>query len=118
MIWFLFALIQLVNLVLLPIGWLACLLPSLARASWIFWNDDDPPLGFAWWKSYVWLAWRNPVSNLRRIRFVSGAGRPLIYHWWTKTPDDTKSGWYVKIGWESGPPYYPVFQPFGAGRGY
>lgn len=125
MIWLLFALIQIVNLILMVAGWFICLSPALAKASWLWWNDDDGAVGATYWARYVWLAWRNPVANLRRInRFlwfpisVSGAGRPLLYHWWTSTPDDFKSGHYVKIGWLSGPPYYPVFQPFGAGRGY
>lgn len=118
MIWLFFALIQVVNLVLVPFGWIICLWPALAKFTWIFWNDDDGAVGSTWWGRYVWLAWRNPVDNLRRIRGVAGAGRPLIYHWWTSTPGDVKSGHYIKVGWESGTPYYPVFQPFGAGRGY
>jgi hypothetical protein len=118
MIWLFFALIQIVNLVLMVPGWFICLSPALAKASRLWWNDDDGAVGATWWDRYVWLAWRNPVANLRRVRLVAGAGRPLLYRWWTTTPDDVKSGHYIKVGWESGPPYYPVFQPFGAGRGF
>jgi hypothetical protein len=118
MIWLFFALIQIVNLVLMVPGWFICLSPALAKASRLWWNTDDGAFGATWWDRYVWLAWRNPVANLRRVPFVAGAGRPLLYRWWTTTPDDVKSGHYIKVGWESGPPYYPVFQPFGAGRGF
>jgi hypothetical protein len=119
MIWLLFALIQIVNLPLMVLGWLICLLPSLARFTWLWWNDDDGAVGHTWWQQYVWLAWRNPVANLRRVRGVSAPGRPLFYRWWpdTEDPSDIKGGHYVKIGWEVGAPYYPVMSA-GAGRGY
>jgi hypothetical protein len=117
MIWALFALIQILNVPLMVLGWFVCLLPSLARFTWLWWNDDDGAVGVTWWDRYVWLAWRNPVANLRRIPGVAGAGRPLLYRWWTSTPDDFKSGHYVKIGWESGLPHYPVMSG-GAGRGF
>jgi hypothetical protein len=113
----LFAAIQIVSLILMVPGWLICLSPALAKASWLWWNSDDGTVGATWWDRYVWLAWRNPVANLRRVIFVSGPGRPLLYHWWTQTPDDFKSGHYVKIGWESGTPFYPVMSG-GAGRGF
>lgn len=120
MIWLFFALIQIANLILMVPGWFIGLWPALAKASWLWWNVDDGDPGKTWWARYVWLAWRNPVADLRKVRFVSGPGRPLIYHWWKSksTPDDIKSGHYIKVGWEVGPPYYPVFQPFGSGRGY
>lgn len=118
--WLFYAVIELVNLVLMVPGWFIGLWPALAKASWLWWNVDDGDPGKTWWARYVWLAWRNPVADLRRIPGVSGPGRPLLYHWWISNPEtaDPKSGHYIKVGWESGPPYYPVFQPFGAGRGY
>lgn len=116
--WLFFALIQIVNLALMIPGWFICLSPALAKTSWLWWNSDDGAVGATYWARYRWLAWRNPVANLRRVSGVSALGRPLLYHWWTSTPGDLKSGHYIKVGWEVGPPYYPVFQPFGAGRGY
>jgi hypothetical protein len=113
----LFILIQLVNLPLTILGAIICLWPRLAYETWLWWNDDDPPWNKSWVEQYYWLALRNPVANLRRIPGVSGAGRPLLYRWWTSTPNNIESGWYVKIGWESGPPYYPVLSA-GDGRGY
>lgn len=112
-----FAAIQFVNLLLFVPGILICLWPALAKASWLWWNSDDGMVGATWWQRYVWLAWRNPVANLRRVPLVSGAGRPLIYHWWTSTPEDFKSGHYAKVGWEAGTPFYPVMSA-GAGRGF
>lgn len=118
--WLFFIAIQIVNAPLLIMGLFICLYPPFAKWTRLWWNNDDPPdISLSWWKSYYWLVIRNPVANFRRIPFVSGPGRPMLYHWWTKTPDDIHSGHYIKIGWESGPPYYPVFQPFfSAGRGY
>lgn len=118
--WLWFAVIQLVNIPLMAMGWLICLSPAFAGKLWLWWNDDDgtgPKEG--WWDEYVWLAWRNPVANLRHVPGVSGPGRPLLYHWWIKPGliIDPKEGHYIKIGWESGPPYYPVFS-LGSGRGY
>jgi hypothetical protein len=119
----LFIVIQLVNLALMPFGWilfgpLLATAPQFARGFPLWGNADDGAVGTSWIARYLWLAWRNPVANLRRVPGVAGAGRPLVYHWWTSTPADLKSGHYIKVGWESGPPYYPVCQPFGAGRGY
>jgi hypothetical protein len=116
--WLFFVLFQIVNLVLMVPGWFIGMWPALAKGSWLWWNVDDGDPGKTWWARYVWLAWRNPVADLRLVPGVSGPDRPLIYHWWTSTPGDIKSGHYIKVGWESGPPYYPVFQPYGAGRGY
>jgi hypothetical protein len=117
--WLFFIVFQLVSLLLMIPGALICLSPSLAKWTWLWWNDDDGAVGATYWARYRWLAWRNPVANLRRVRFVSGPGRPLIYHWWVSNPEtaDIKSGHYVKIGWLSGQPYYPVLSA-GAGRGY
>jgi len=117
MMWLLFALIQIINIPLMVMGWFICLSPTLAKASYLWWNSDDGAVGSTWLAKYIWLAWRNPVANLRRVSGVSGSGRPLIYRWWTKTPDNFKSGYYVKVGWEVGPPYYPVLSA-GGGRGY
>jgi len=103
----LLVLIQLVNLVLLPIGWLVCLSPQLAKASWIFWNDDDGVNGrTTWWGQYCWLGWRNPVSNLRHIPGVSGVGRPL----WLKSFTIRGKPYHIMAGW-LGSTGYPVFQP-------
>jgi uncharacterized membrane-anchored protein YitT (DUF2179 family) len=116
--WLFFVFIQLINIPLMVMGWVICLYLPLAKFLWLWWNDDDPPKpGTSWWSEYVWLAWRNPVANLRRIPGVAGAGRPLIYHWWHPASTGTTDGWYVKIGWESGAPYYPVMSA-GSGRGY
>jgi hypothetical protein len=117
----LFILIQLVSLVLQIIGIPVigiCLIASW-RVPWIWWNDDDGagPDSHSKWEAFVWLALRNPVDNLKRVPGVAGPGRPLLYHWWTSTPQDPKSGHYVKAGWESGEPYFPVCSA-GAGRGY
>jgi hypothetical protein len=123
--WIFFIAIQIINIPLMFLGYFIDLWPALAKGTWLWWNVDDGDPGKTWWARYVWLAWRNPVADLRKIPGVSGAGRPLIYKWWkgrsdarTSTSNEVKSGHYVKVGWESGPPYYPVFQPFGAGRGY
>ncbi len=104
----LYLLIQLVNLLLLPFGWVVCLWPSLAKASWIFWNSVNPPTG-SWWDQYVWLALRNPVSNLRLIPGVSRPGRPL----WLKQFTIKGSPYYAMAGW-LGTTGYPVLS---AGRG-
>jgi hypothetical protein len=114
--WLFFALIQVVNLPLLVAGWFICLSPKFARTTWLWWNSDDPPSG-TWWQQYYWLALRNPVANLRHVPGISGPNRPLIYHWWTRDWEDFSTGVYVKVGWESGPPFYPVMSG-GAGRGY
>jgi hypothetical protein len=105
----LFALIQLVNLPLMALGWLICLSPALAHDTWLWWNSDDQKLidAMSWWNAYVYLAWRNPVANLRRIPGVSGKGRPLWY--WSNQK------FYAKAGWMSDG--YPACSA-GAGRGY
>lgn len=107
MIWILFALIQIVNLPLMVLGWFICLSPPLARVSWLWWNSDDGAVGDTWLKRYIWLAWRNPVANLRHVPGVSKVGRPLFYKTWR--------GHYVKLGWMSNG--YPAFSA-GSGRGY
>jgi hypothetical protein len=106
----LFALIQCGNLPLMVIGWFVCLSPALARLTWLWWNSDDPPAG-AWGAQYVWLAWRNPVANLRHVPGVSAKGRPLWY--WTHTFGSRQ--FYAKAGWMSDG--YPALSA-GAGRGY
>jgi len=98
----LFLLIQLVNLLLWPIGLVVCLSPSLAKRSWIFWNSVNPPTG-SWWASYVWLALRNPVSNLRLIPGVSRPGRPL----WLKSIVLSGKPYHAMAGW-LGTTGYPV----------
>ena len=106
----LFLLIQAVNILLVPLGWVICLWPAAAKRSWLWWNSIDPPQG-SWWQKYVWLAWRNPVSNLRLIPGVSGAGRPLWYITWTMFGKQ----FYAKAGWTSNT--YPVLSA-GGGRGW
>jgi len=103
----LFVLIQLVNLPLLLLGLVICLWPNLAHALWLWWNDDDPPWNKPWAQQYYWLALRNPVSNLRHVPGISGAGRPLWY--WSN------GSWYAKAGWTSNT--YPVLS-LGSGKGY
>jgi hypothetical protein len=97
MIWLLFFLIQLVNIPLMVLGWLICLLPSLAKASWLWWNSDDGAVGNTWWEQYVWLAWRNPVANLRHVPGVSAKGRPLFIRNWMVQGKE----FYFKAGWMS-----------------
>jgi len=104
----LFLLIQLANLCLFPLGLLVCLYPRLAKASWIFWNSVDVPTG-SWGSQYVWLALRNPVSNLRLIPGVSRAGRPL----WNKQWLIRGTYYYAQAGW-LGTTGYPVLS---AGKG-
>jgi hypothetical protein len=111
MIWLLFALIQIVNVPLMVLGWLICLSPSLAKASWLWWNSDDGAVGGTWWARYVWLAWRNPVANLRHVWGVSKVGRPLWYRTWVLN----EKQFYFKAGWMSDG--YPAFSA-GAGKGF
>jgi hypothetical protein len=112
MIWLLFALIQIVNLPLMILG-----IPVIAfdvifdePIPWIWNNQDDPPPAGRW-QTFVWLALRNPVANLRHLPFVSGEGRPLFYRTWTSFG----KLFYIKIGWMSDG--YPALSA-GAGRGY
>ena len=104
----LFLLIQFVNLLLWPIGLVVCLWPAAAKASWIFWNSIDPPIILNWRQAYIWLALRNPVSNLRLIPCVSQPGRPL-WHW-------TNGKYYAQAGW-LGTTGFPVLSA-GSGKGY
>lgn len=96
----LFILIQWVNLCLLPIGWIVCLVPSFAKATWLFWNSIDAPTG-PWFSQYIWLAWRNPVSNLRLVPGVSKSGRPLwLYMIHIKgKPYHAMAGWLGTTGY-------------------
>jgi hypothetical protein len=108
----LFVLIQLVNIPLAILGWFICLSPALARASWLWWNDDDGSgPGSTWWAKYVWLAWRNPVANLRKVKGVSSVGRPLFYRTWGSVPRQ----YYFKAGWMSDG--YPALSA-GSGKGF
>lgn len=106
-----FWLIQFVSWHLMVLGWLVCLWPRLARASQIFWNDDDPPVGRSWWGAYVWLAWRNPVDNLKHARWTQRAGGPLAYKTWLWRGRQ----FYYKVGWMSDG--YAAMS-IGGGRGY
>lgn len=99
----LFVLIQFVNLLLWPIGLVVCLWPAAAKASWIFWNSIDPPTILSWWRAYVWLAWRNPVSNLRLVPGVSKPGRPL----WLYSTTYRGKPYHAMAGW-LGTTGYPV----------
>ncbi len=107
MIWLLFVLIQLVNIPLMVLGWL---MPApVARMLWLWGNTDDDVLldTMSLGAQYVYLAWRNPVGNLRHVPGVSSKGRPLFYRTWRS--------WYFKCGWMSDG--YPCLSA-GAGRGY
>lgn len=60
--------------------------------AWIWWNDDDgygPDMGY--WHELYWLAWRNPVDNIRHVPGVSKIGRPLWY--WSDNKHYAKAGW-------------------------
>lgn len=111
MIWLLFALIQIVNIPLMILGWFICLSPTLAKILWLWWNNEDGAVGNTWWSRYVWLAWRNPVANLRHVPGVSKVGRPLLYKTWTWR----NKQFYYKLGWMSDG--FPVLSA-GAGKGF
>jgi hypothetical protein len=107
MIWLWFVLIQLVNILLMVLGWF--IPPPVAMMLWLWWNDDDAALleGMNMGQQYIYLSWRNPVANLRHVWGVSGKGRPIFYRTWKR--------WYIKFGWMSDG--YPCLSA-GAGRGY
>jgi uncharacterized membrane-anchored protein YitT (DUF2179 family) len=93
----LFVLIQLVNIPLMVMGWFICLSPALAKASWLWWNDEDGwGPGTTWWSHYIWLAWRNSVANYKHVPGVSGTGRPLWL--WTNGKYYAKAGWFPDNG--------------------
>jgi hypothetical protein len=104
----LFILIQAVNLPLMVMGWFICALPY-RFVPWIWRNDDDSALiaGMSNIARYLYIAWRNPVGNLRHVPGVSGKGRPLWY--WSNVK------FYAKAGWLSDG--YPCLS-FGSGKGY
>jgi len=102
----LFIAIQLVNAPLAIAGLIVCVSPRLAKLSWLWWNSIDPPKG-SYLEQYYWLAIRNPVSNLRLVPGISGAGRPLWY--WSN------GKFYAKAGWTSNT--YPVLSA-GKGKGF
>ena len=93
-------------------GWLICLLPY-AAVPWLWSNDDDHLKinAMSRWGAYVYLAWRNPVANLRHVPGVSKVGRPLFYRTWLIRGKE----FYIKAGWMSDG--YPACSA-GAGRGY
>jgi hypothetical protein len=111
MIWGLFALIQLLNLPLMVVGWF--LPPPVAQMLWLWWNDDDAALiePMSMGAQYIYLSWRNPVANLRHVPGVSAKGRPLYYRTWLVKGRQL----YCKAGWLSDG--YPCCS-FGGGRGY
>lgn len=88
--------IQFVNAQLLPIGLIVCLSPKLAKASWIFWNDDDGAVGDTWWQKYWWLAWRNPVDNFKHVKWTQ-APYNIKYKTWVWRSKQ----YYYKVGWMS-----------------
>jgi hypothetical protein len=94
----LFLLIQLVNIPLTVLGWFICLLPY-ANIPPLWQNRDDEALldRMTPWQRYVYLAWRNPVANLRHVPGVSKAGRPL----WIKNWTIRGKTYYAKAGWLS-----------------
>lgn len=104
----LFILIQVANFALMPVGWVLCVAPE--TTPWLWSNDDDADLIETMhpWDRYVYLAWRNPVSNLRHLPGVSKPGRPL-WHW-------SNGRYYAQAGW-LGKTGYPVLSA-GAGQGY
>lgn len=112
--WTRFVLGQIVNVPLMVLGWFICLEPGLAELSWLWWNTDDDTLisYMNWWQAYVYLAWRNPVANLRRVPGISLKGGPLLYRNWTWRGKE----FYYKVGYSPGTGY-PMMS-FGAGRGY
>lgn len=107
--WPLFIAIQAINAALFLPGVLICLWPALAHDLWIFWNKDDEKKidAMSWWDAYTYLAWRNPVSNLRHLPGVSKPGRPL------QLQQRTKNGvqQHRMVGW-LGSTGYPVCQLF------
>jgi len=103
----LFTLIQLANIPLMIVGLVLCV-GAYDNIPWLWQNQDDPPQKeWSWWKTYSWLALRNPVANLRHVKGVSGKGRPLWY--WSN------GKYYAKLGWMSDG--YPCMSA-GAGKGY
>lgn len=107
----LFLLIQLINALLFLPGVFICLSPALAKATWIYWNDDDGSgPGTSWWSRYTWLAWRNPVDNLKHWKWTQRPG-PLYYRTWIVKGKQL----YFKCGWMSDS--YACLS-FGGGRGY
>lgn len=110
----LFVLIQLVNLPLMIIGIPVAAFDLIFNepVPWIWENmDDTPPASWSKWRTFVWLALRNPVANLRHVAGVSKPGRPIFYRTWTTFG----KLFYVKAGWMGNG--YPAFSA-GAGRGY
>lgn len=114
----LFILIQLVNLPLMIVGFFIVPYDVIFNkpVPYIWENMDDTPQP-AWSKgrTIVWLAFRNPVANLRYIKGVSKTGRPLFYRTWFWTVGSWKKQFYIKLGWMSNG--YPACSS-GAGRGY
>jgi hypothetical protein len=112
--WLVFLLIQLINLPLMVIGWFVVPFDVLEGndVPWIWENlDDTPQPSWSKWRTIRWLAFRNPVANLRHVKGVSAIGRPLFYRTWT----EFGKLWYIKLGWMSNG--YPACSA-GAGRGY
>jgi hypothetical protein len=93
----LFIVIQILNIPLMVLGWFICLSPALAKASWLWWNDEDGagPV-HTWWREYIWLGWRNSVANYKHVPYVSGIGRPLWY--WSNGKHYAKAGWFPDNG--------------------
>lgn len=93
--------------------------------AWLWWNDEDGAgKDPRFWKQWIWLAWRNPVDNIKYSKGVANVGGFLWYKtwfWWIPTWNEgiefKQKQYYYKIGYlpNNG---YPCLQPFGAGRGY
>jgi hypothetical protein len=92
-----FWLIQFLGVNLAVPGWFICLSPPLAKLTWLWWNDDDPPTDKSWWAAYVWLAWRNPVDNFKHVKWTQRQGGPLAYKTWVWNGSE----FYYKAGWMS-----------------
>jgi hypothetical protein len=126
----LFALIQLVSLVLTLIGIPLVGFLSIYRdwevvgkliqwrggaLTWIWGNEENgivgPGMALTRWNAFYWSALRNPCNNLRFVPGVSKVGRPLWYRTWMMFGKQ----FYAKAGWLSDG--YPCLSA-GAGRGY
>lgn len=98
----LFILLQIVNIPLMVLGWFICLLPY-DLVPWLWGNDVDFQLlkTMTYWQRYVYIAWRNPVNNLRFVRGVSRVGRPLWRYEWGVDNVFMFPGYYAQAGWNN-----------------
>lgn len=119
----LFILIQLASLALTLVGYPLIAVMALfkfwnlryewkgGKLTWLWSNDEDGIFGngpITRWQAFYWSAIRNPCNNLRFVRGISGAGRPL-WHW-------SNGKFYAQAGW-LGSHGQPVLSA-GSGIGY